>query len=220
MQYCVYKHISPDGRVYIGITSQIPTKRWQGGNGYKGNTYFTRAIKKYGWENFQHIIIATGLTAEQAKAMEIELIAAYKSNERKHGFNISSGGESKSGTTISEWQKQRISEASKGRFVSAETRARLAKTAKANWETEGYKEHMRAINLGENNPQYGKKRTDEERIARGAKTVLQYDTGGNFIAEYLSLHIASEETNISRDTISKCCRGIYKQAGGYEWRYK
>lgn len=218
--YCVYKHISPDGRIYVGITSVKPQKRWQGGSGYKGNTYFSRAIKKYGWENFQHIIIAKGLPVEKAKEMEIKLIAKYRSNERKYGFNISSGGESHSGVKISEWQKKQISEASKGRIVSDETKNKLSLSSLKTWQDKKYLEHMREINLGENNPQYGKKRTDDERLQRGAKPVLQYDLNGNFIAEYISCHVASEKTSTSRDVISKCCRGIYKQGKGYIWKYK
>lgn len=218
--YCVYKHISPDGRIYIGITSQNPITRWQGGNGYKGNTYFTRAINKYGWENFQHIIIADNLTEEKAKQLEISLISFYHSNERAYGFNISSGGESKAGTTISEWHKQRISQASKGRIVSQKTREKLGKASRQNWLNPLFREKMRSINLGVNNPQYGKRLSDSERLQRGAKPILQYDLEGNFIAEYISCHVASEITHTSRDVISKCCRGLYKQGKGYIWKYK
>lgn len=218
--YSVYKHIAPDGRVYIGITSQKPEARWQGGNGYKNNSYFTRAIKKYGWENFNHEILAENLTEDDAKAMEIGLISFYKANERKHGFNISSGGESKKGTKISEWQKQRISEASKGRKVSQETREKLSRASKKTWENETHKKHLSEINAGEKNPQFGKVRTNEEKLQRGAKPILQFDAKGNQIAEYISCHGASEATGIARDSIMKCCKGIFKQAGGYIWRYK
>ncbi len=219
-KYCVYKHVAPDGRVYIGITSQKPKARWQGGNGYKNNTYFTRAIKKYGWENFGHYILADDLLEEQAKEMEIFLISFYRSNERKYGFNISSGGESKKGTHISDWQKQRISIASKGRNVSNETRKKLSVATASNWENKEFRDHMRSINLGSNNPQFGKIRTDRERLERGAKPIIQFDTNGIVVAEYISCHQASEKTGISRDCIRKCCKGIFKQAGGFIWRYK
>lgn len=33
--YCVYKHTSPSGKVYIGITNQKPTRRWREGEGYR-----------------------------------------------------------------------------------------------------------------------------------------------------------------------------------------
>lgn len=32
--YIVYKHTTPCGKVYIGITSKTPSQRWQNGKGY------------------------------------------------------------------------------------------------------------------------------------------------------------------------------------------
>ncbi len=220
MAYTLYKHTAPNNKVYIGITGNNPKTRWQGGNGYKGNSYFTRAIKKYGWDNFTHTILLENLTESEAKQKEIEYIALYKSNDRKYGFNISTGGESKKGTTITEWHKKRISDASKGRIVSEKTRQKLSKATKEKWNNPDFKEFMRLRNLGANNPQYGRIRTDDEKIQRGAHPVLQYDNDNNLVAEYISIHKASEVTGISRDCISKCCKGVYKQASGYLWTYK
>lgn len=217
--YTLYKHTCPKGRVYIGITSQNVKTRWGNGSNYKGNTYFTRAIKKYGWENFKHEIIATNLTELEAKNMEIESIKQYRSNERKYGFNISSGGESKKGTTISEKQKEIIRKANIGRVFSKETRKKLSLASKKNWQNENFVEYMRAINSGPNNKMYGVKLTDEQKKKRGALQIDQYDMDGNFINSFISIHEASNQTGISRDCISKCCRNIFKQAGGYIWRY-
>lgn len=91
--YCVYKHTSPSGKVYIGITCQLPEDRWQGGLGYRRNAYFFRAILKYGWANFAHEILHSGLSKDEACAAEVALIAAYRSNEKAYGYNITSGGE-------------------------------------------------------------------------------------------------------------------------------
>lgn len=33
--YTVYKHTSPSGKVYIGITKKKPEYRWNHGRGYK-----------------------------------------------------------------------------------------------------------------------------------------------------------------------------------------
>lgn len=30
--YCVYKHTSPNGKVYIGITKKKPNDRWENSN--------------------------------------------------------------------------------------------------------------------------------------------------------------------------------------------
>ena len=50
--------------------------------------------------------------------------------------------------------------------------------------------------------------------------VLQYDKSGVFIAEYGSTIEAYRKTGVNRGTIQKCCKGIYKQAGGYVWKHK
>ena len=33
--FIVYKHTSPNGKVYIGITKQNPKQRWGNGSGYR-----------------------------------------------------------------------------------------------------------------------------------------------------------------------------------------
>ena len=91
MSYCVYKHTCPNGKVYIGITSGNPLKRWANGKGYE-NQYFYRAILKYGWDNIKHEILYTDFSKEEACEKEIELIALYKSNQRECGYNVNDGG--------------------------------------------------------------------------------------------------------------------------------
>ena len=44
--YKVYKHTSPNGKVYIGITCNDVRDRWQYGNGYAKQPLFYNAIKK------------------------------------------------------------------------------------------------------------------------------------------------------------------------------
>ena len=95
--YIVYMHVSPSDKRYIGITSQKPERRWKNGIGYKSNEHFYRAIEKYGWDNFQHIIIAKGLTKEEAEWLEIELIREWGTTNFKKGYNKSKGGESNKG---------------------------------------------------------------------------------------------------------------------------
>lgn len=91
--YVVYKHTTPSGKVYIGITGKKPEKRWQSGSGYKQNKHFYRAIMKYGWDNIKHEIVEDGLTKEQACDLEIKLIAEYDSTNPDKGYNHSTGGE-------------------------------------------------------------------------------------------------------------------------------
>lgn len=92
-KWCVYVHISPSNKYYVGITSKKPKDRWRNGNGYDYNSYFTRAINKYGWDNFQHEVVANNLTEDEAKNFEKLLIAKLKSNSREFGYNLTCGGD-------------------------------------------------------------------------------------------------------------------------------
>lgn len=91
--YCVYRHTSPSGKVYIGITCRNPLYRWNGGKGYSENRIFFDAIIKYGWDNFKHEILYDSLTKEEAEKTEIELIEKHKSNQIEYGYNHSIGGD-------------------------------------------------------------------------------------------------------------------------------
>lgn len=118
--YCVYMHISPSNKKYIGITKQKPEWRWNNGRGYKNNQHFTNAINKYGWDNFQHIIIARGLTEDEAKWLEIELIRVNNTTVSEYGYNNTLGGEGGNGNRVwlgkhhTDESKRKISESQKG----------------------------------------------------------------------------------------------------------
>ncbi len=88
----IYIHICPNGKRYVG-QSINPSKRW-GSNGvkYKTNKHFYSAIKKYGWDNIEHIIMRVP-THTLMNFWEIVLIHHYKTNDISYGYNNSNGGE-------------------------------------------------------------------------------------------------------------------------------
>lgn len=93
-EFCVYMHVNrANGKKYIGITSMNPLDRWQNGKGYHKNKHFTDAIMRYGWDNFDHLILFSGLTKEEACAKEQALIAEHKTQDKHYGYNLTSGGE-------------------------------------------------------------------------------------------------------------------------------
>lgn len=55
-------------------------------------------------------------------------------------------------------------------------------------------------------------------LSKGLK-VNQYDLNGLFIATYDSANQASVATGIDHWSICACCRGKYKHAGNYQWKY-
>lgn len=122
-EYCVYMHRFPNGKVYIGITNQDPEKRWNGGRGYKANHGLFTEILKYGWINIEHIVIASGLTEEQASEEERRLVEEYKSSDIKYGYNLQTGGVE--GFTHNEEARQKISNASKRMWADPAKRQKL-----------------------------------------------------------------------------------------------
>lgn len=128
--FYVYEHVNKiNGLRYIGITSQIPKRRW-GSNGinYKSNIHFWNAIQKYGWENFEHNILFSGISYEKAQEKEKELISLYHSYDPKYGYNNTMGGEDI--CVFSEGTKKKMSENRKGRIITPEWREHLSLAGK------------------------------------------------------------------------------------------
>lgn len=203
----VYKHIFPNGKIYIGITLQKPENRWINGKGYHHNSYMINAIKKYGWENIKHEILFDNLTKEQAIEKEIELIAFYRSNERDFGYNIESGGNYAG--SVSEETKRKISEKLKGRKIPVELVEKLKIINKNRVVSMETKEKIRQAHLGkkgwhrsfEHNENMrksltGKKRTLEQRqrMSEAQKGKHLSEETKKKLSEKLKGRIVSEET--------------------------
>ena len=89
--YCLYAHINPiNDKIYIGISKDV-RKRWKGKEiAYKDCTIIGRAFRKYGWDNFIHVVICDGLTKEEACEKEKQWIKACKRDG--YSYNITDGG--------------------------------------------------------------------------------------------------------------------------------
>lgn len=240
-EYIVYKHTCPNGKVYIGITCQPIAKRFSNGYGYKRQTHFYNAILKYGWDNIKHEIMFDGLTKEYAEQKEIELISAYKSNDKKHGYNVANGGCTIG--TMSEETKRKISDAEKGRTISDDTRKKMSDAQKGKSKkplSDETKEKIRAamtgrvlsdewkhkISVGNKGKTRGNGRVtsyDTKIKQRNNNTkkiaVSQYDKNGVYIKSYPSMMEAERQLNISNSKICAVCKGKRITAGGYVWRY-
>lgn len=146
--YCVYVHINKiNGKKYVGQTGQKPEKRWNNGNGYKDNIYFTNAIKKYGWDGFEHEIIASNLTKDEADNFEKLLIKELDTMNLSKGYNLQSGG---SHGQPSELSRENIRKAAQKRNENEE------------WHRKQSESHI-GLQVGENNGMYGKKHSEESK---------------------------------------------------------
>ena len=91
--YYVYKHTSPSGKIYFGITNNIK-QRWEGEgrNYFKSSPYFAAAIEKYGWNNIKHEILHSNITKKEAEELEKLYIKEFETQNNEKGYNISPGG--------------------------------------------------------------------------------------------------------------------------------
>lgn len=202
--FTIYKHISPSGKVYVGITSNPPKWRW----GRKGTGYTTSgdqkvmksAILKYGWENFKHVIILEGVSESEAKYAEKYLIRWYKLH--KMSYNMTDGGEGACG--IRHY----------GRKLSDETKRKMSESRKG-------------LFSGSKNPMYGRHETSPAFGKFGkdhpaSKPVYQYLPTGEFVKEWGCATVAaislSGNYNLSAN-ISAVCRDKAPSAFGYIWKF-
>lgn len=240
-KYCVYKHTSPSGKVYIGITKQSANGRWKNGIGYKSSPHFWNAIQKYGWDCFSHEILADGLNADEACEEERRLISEFNAIDRRFGYNEKTGGQK--GSVLNEEARKRESE-NKKRFYAEhpEERKILSEKIKGFHHTDEAKAKMSEAaknrhysltdewkrKIGEANRQ----RILEDRQLyddictrcrangmKSAKAVVQLDLDGNFINCFHTAHEAERATGVRNGNIGRCCKGRSKTAGGYKWRY-
>jgi group I intron endonuclease len=229
--YCVYKHTAPNGKIYIGITSQKPKNRFKGGKGYYHNEHFKHAILSYGWENIKHEILANGLNREEAIIEEKRLIAFYNSTNFKRGYNLMTGGDGIGTHTKSTLKKLR--EINLGKKWTEEQKEKQRQRLLGHTLSEESRNRLHDMRVGPNNPFYGRKHSEDSkrRIKEhaadfngeksvNAKAVIQLSLDGSVIAQFGAISTAAKENGIPNPyNITACCRGKLKTAYGYIWRY-
>ena len=227
MKYLLYIHISPNNKKYIGITTKSNVKeRWRNGNGYKHNEYFTKAIKKYGWKNFKHIVLFSDLTENEAKQKEIELIEKYKTTNKKYGYNMSLGGEGANGFKHTKEQIQKQKNNRKKPLYTEEYRKKVSKIYKDVWQREGYREKMSNIHKlsyknGRKPTNKGNKLTLETiqkiKQTRKVKYIKCIETG----VVYRGTRDVAEKLKVDRRSVMRVLRKEYgfKSVKGYHFKY-
>ena len=224
LKFIVYEHVNLfNNKRYIGITSQIPEVRWQRGSGYRENTIFFRAIKKYGWDNFEHNILSEGLSNREALEIESTLIKKYKSLGVT--YNISDGYEE---LGISKRIPIIVYDTG-GNYVGAyisihkasielgipETNITMALSNKYNiTQAKGY------VFLKEGDNILDKLDKVNKRHSSARRPVIQLTKNGQILAEFNSVSDAANSLGCGTGSISNCLKGRYKTAAGYKWRYK
>ena len=226
--WSLYRHTSPSGNIYIGITSQYPVyKRWQYGNAYKHCSYFYNAIKKYGWNGIKHEILFSNLDESTAKSLEQKLINHYK--KLKCSYNITDGGDGTVGYHHTQESKELMRKLKLGKKLSEEHKLRLSQAHKGRIGSMAGKRHSEETKLKMSQVRTGKKcprkmsKEEETKIYRAAqktcRRVAQYSTEGELLNVFNSLNEAAQYISGSRAHLTDCCKGKTKMFKGYIWNY-
>lgn len=223
-EYTVYCHRNKiNGKLYFGITSQPFEKRWKKGKGYSGCIRFERAIQKYGWDNFDHIIIGEHFTKAFAELIEESLISFYET-QGEAGYNSESGGHTQrwsqemkdklSKTRREEWTKDpHRYDGSKNpnynNHWSDDQKARMSRIKKGTPVSEETKRKISLSTSGEKNHNYGKAMSDEQKAKisaskKGKKLPPRDDAYRKRLSEALKGRTFTEE---HRKNISESLKG-------------
>lgn len=197
--YSLYVHISPSGKRYFGITQNSVKRRW-GSNGisYKNNKHFWSAIQKYGWENFQHIVLADNLSKEWACQLEVDCIWKYNTTNPDYGYNNAIGGEINSGFhyNLDEQTRQKISNAIKEWHSQPEIKKQFEHINLGNKASEETRKKLSEAHKGLTSGMKGKKHTLEskQKMSNSQKGKIISDEQRKRISEANKNKIVSDET--------------------------
>lgn len=187
--YCFINRIN--NKIYIGETvkSDYNERFYEHKNkAIRGeNMYFYKAIRKYGWDSFDKIILyqteVLTNTDENKKVLndlvndkEAYYINHFDTTNHKKGYNITSGGDGIVGYKHSEETKKLFSEQRSGN---------------KHWK-------------------YGTKNI-------GGDVILQFDLDFNLLNKFPSMSEAARELNCNANNISCCCNNKIDTYKGFIW---
>jgi group I intron endonuclease len=159
-----------NGKAYIGQTSKTAEARFKE-HLYVANTqpsdwHFAKALRKHGADVWQVEVIDFAFSAQEATEKECYWIA--QDNTVAAGYNSTIGGEGAPGYQWTAEQRQRASENAyersdehrdAQRTVLAKAQEKIVQTR----QTLEYQAAQRERNLGEKNPMFGRKHSDERK---------------------------------------------------------
>jgi len=158
-KYYIYKITNIlNKKVYIGQSAD-PMARWYRhrylAKNKKTNQYVHHAINKHGVKNFTFEILEEHIFKNDCDLAEARVIRQYKSQDKKFGYNLRPGGNTRGGWKHSEETKKKMSEdwhkhhtlesikkaheANRGRKLSEEHKRKISEHHKENLHAGNYK---------------------------------------------------------------------------------
>ena len=227
--YTIYRLTDPEGKIYIGCTGQTVEERWRKGWHYNCKTRIFKAIREFGWENFEKKILCEKLTREGAEKLEKWFIAYYDSANPEKGYNRALGGLGK-GFRLSEATKEVCSRSKKQLYKEdpgyrARVSEGIMKAYDNNPVLAGRISAARKMYLSQNPERKAEiSRQMKEYLSKPENRAFVESSGKPrpvFCVEtretYPSQLAAERATGFTG--INKACHGRQFTAGGYHWQF-
>lgn len=219
----IYKITSPSGKIYVGSTIKTPKERW---SAYfkvncKPQIKIYNSLKKYGPEKHTFEVICECCDEDKLK-LESYYGILFDVLDKKLGLNL---------------RLPKVDEIYS--YTSEETRQRMKGNKNGvGFRSEEFRKHLSNITKGEGNSQYGKHKTESQKLhqsqkmkgynfgkafalaisERQSKPIVQLTIENEYITEYKSAKQAFVSTGIRN--IAACASGNRNIAGGFKWVYK
>ena len=221
-----------NNKKYIGITHQKPERRWRNGKGYQCG-YFKNAIEKYGWDNFEHIILCDSLTFNDAKQKEKYYISLYNT-KFPNGYNLTDGGEGTVNWIPSKEFRERQSIIQKERWTEDYKKKISIERRKENsvYQSAEFKNKISKLVSGENNPNFNNKWSDlqKEKLRQKQKNNPIYLNENNSNAKRIMciesgeifncIKYAKEKYGIKSDgSLTAALKNPNRTAAKLHWKY-
>jgi group I intron endonuclease len=187
-----------NGKGYVGQTTEQNFKSRMSYHRYEakdGNPiYLYKAIRKYGWHSFETTIIEHTDFPDEREVYWIKELNTLAPN----GYNLTTGGK-------------------RGQFYSLAVRQRMSLIARINMQDPARREHLRKLNTGVNNPNYGTHRTTahKRQIASGTCKKYEVVTPEGKCIIFTNLSEFCRLNNLSRTSMKHLMKGRYTEHRGY-----
>jgi len=157
-------------KAYIGITIRHPFQRWghHVHDAFKQNrdTYFARAIRKHGKDNFTLEVLHVVEHVDDAARLERELISSL-GTLAPHGYNSSTGGEILCGAQLHPDSVEKRAAKLRGRKHSVEIRQRMSIAARKRPPTsDATREKRRIIGRGRRQSEASKEKCRQIHLGK------------------------------------------------------
>ena len=204
-KFIIYLHRNKiNNKCYVGQTCQKPSQRWGShGQNYKEQSYFYKAIQKYGWDNFEHIILEENIPAHLVDEREC-FWGGYYHALAPEGYSLQFGKNNykKQSNQLIQTKK----EASLNKWQDLTYRQKVVDGRKQMWKEASFENKEKMLANLDRNGLGGKARSKKVECI---ETKIIYN----------STREAERLSGINHCNISQVCTGKRKTAGKFHWRY-